>query len=216
MRLSVHEGGSGDRIMKRRTIVQSVMGLAACAAVGFSAYASNGVGFNNHGDAVFISKGSVQSLFNWNNNQFQACVGANGGTGCLEFQLVKESGTSWRCIRFNNNQTVVQERSSTFTLSELGTVTARLNNQVTGFHLWNANVLDNIAVGDAPLTCPSGSGWAVVTHCNVIDAQGNFSGEIIEGCTDNTAGARWTTGGGTVQLKVRANSAGDWQNVPFN
>jgi len=210
--------------MKIRTALRNAAGLTACAAIGLTAFAqTQTVQFNNTGSPIFIGKGTVQHLFSWNNNQFQACVNTNTTTGCLEFKALKESGTSWRCIRFNNNQTVVQTRSSTFTVQGIAPVVARSQTggqqQITGFWLTTAETLANVSGGDPLFTCPSGTGWAIVSHCFEINAQGQQSPAIIEGCTtDNQNRASWSSGGGTLALEVRDTRDSNelWHMVPIN
>jgi hypothetical protein len=186
-------------------LFRNAAALAALALVGAGSYAA--IVFNNQGDVTFVPKGDVQAAFGWNNNQLQACITAN----CLTWETVIESGTSWRCIRNNNNGTVIQERNSVFTASDSATVTARQNNQVTGFFLVNSTVVSNTPSGSPAFSCPSGTGWAVVSTanvadpCGVIDAQGNFSSTKLPGCTTDGQGrAYWTTGGGTTQLRAIA------------
>jgi hypothetical protein len=219
-----------------RKVIHSVLGLAACAVAGVSAYASN-VDFNKQGYPVFIAKGLVQNTLGWNNNQFQTCVNSTNntgtpGTGCLEFRVVMESGFSWRCIRFGNNQTVVQERKSVFTAGFVGPVVMRSQNQVTGFGLTSLEVDTTLPVGPPNFSCPSGNGWQVVGNgdegtgtygppggdgCAQIDAQGNFSSQPIAGCAYDNGRAYWTTGGGSMSLSLKnTNESLPNYNVVYN
>jgi hypothetical protein len=141
-----------------KTLARISLGVAACVAATFTAYAA--VTFNPATGTGFVGKGDVQLAFGWNNKQLQ------DNAGSVAFQAFSETVTevSWVCTKDNDN-TQVRRRTTTTSVQGVLASIARERNQVTGFILDGYDGTPTLGTpstdGPALNSCPSS--WELTT-----------------------------------------------------
>src|SRR4029453_13669759 len=99
-----------------RNLFVSILGLAACLAVGVIAYAAVTIDEDGFG---FVGKGDVQAIFDWNNADLQE------NAALLDFRFVGGTTTTWTCQR--NGAVQTQERTHFRTIDSSVIYDARKN-----------------------------------------------------------------------------------------
>jgi hypothetical protein len=135
-----------------KTLARISLGVAACVAATFTAYAA--VAFDSATGMGFVGKGDVQLALGLNNKKLQEK--AND----VEFRAssIVVTEVTWVCTKDNEN---TQERRRTTTTSTQGIVAsvARERNQVTGFILTGYDGDPTIGSpttdGPQPDSCPN-------------------------------------------------------------
>lgn len=140
---------------------KSLLAIAACAAVGATAYAAIDIDEDGFG---FVGKGDVQLALGMNNKALQSAVAAGKIGFTVESEVVTE--VTWICTNSNNDNIRMRERTTTTTISGVLSSEARDGkNQFTGFHIngFDGDTEESTtSEGNVLNSCPSGP-WSLTT-----------------------------------------------------
>jgi hypothetical protein len=163
-----------------KTLARISLGVAACVAATFTAYAA--VTFDSATGTGFVGKGDVQLALGLNNKKLQEK--AND----VEFRAssVVVTEVTWICTNTNNENTQERQRTTTTTIAGVVSSAARERNQITGFILegYDGDTTESSTSEGNPLnSCPSGP-WTLTTPAGdpeVVSEDGNGLQVSIDG-----------------------------------